>query len=1121
MTIFLSYARADAAPLAQRLARDLPDAWLDILNIGGGTVWSQEIEKVLDHSDTLVIALLTPGSFASEICRAEHLRALRQGRRLIPVLAAPSTERPLYLEARHYRDFSDPARYDESLRQLRADIESGERATLAEPYRVTRVTYVTAPPQVANYLDRPDALRALRDTLFSPGQRKAIALTGLAGMGGIGKTALAKALTEDAVVQQAFPDGIVWITAGREGCRDFVQEMREVAKALGDDLSRYDNGLACEHQYRTTMANKAALVVVDDVWSVADLKPLLAESPRSRFLFTTRDASIGRFVAAREHTAQQLEREQARELLAAWADVPVAELPTEADAVIAECRGLPLALSVVGAMLRGADDAVWWDTVGLLRKADLSAIDDQLPDGQESFFRAVEVSYQALKPAMQERYRDLAVLLEDMPAPLPVLQTLWGGDEAEARRISRHFVDRSLAWRDGDGIRLHDLQLDYVRALYPDKDVLELIHGAMRLSAHVIARDPRQFASQMVGRLLSFEELRPFVARVASRAPGPWIRPLQPVLRPPGTALVRTLEGHSQWVSSVTMTADGRRAVSASADNTLKVWDLETGRQLCTLEGHSDVVNGVAVSADGRRAVSASRDKTLIIWDLDTGSQLRTLEGHSKGVNGVALSGDGRRAVSASSDETLIVWDLETGRELCTLGPHWNKVKGVAVSLDGRRAVSASWDTTLKVWDLEIGSELCTLEGHSGGVNAVALSGDGRSAVSADERNTLKVWDLESGREMRTLEGHSDVVDGVAVSADGRRAVSASRDKTLIIWDLDTGSQLRTLEGHSEGVNGVALSGDGRRAVSASSDNTLKVWELEAGRRPRTLQTPHSYEVNSMAVSADGRYAVSASNDATLKLWDVENGRQLRSLERDSLPFISVAVSPNGRRAVSGSWDKSLRLWELETGRELRALWGHLHWVLGIAISSDGRRAVSASADHTLKVWDLETSRELRTLEGHSDWVRDVAVSADGRRAVSASDDHTLKVWDLETGRQLRTLEGHTDRVNGVAVSADGRRAVSASWDQTLKVWDLETGDELRTLEGHSDGVNGVAVSPDMRRAASASSDKTLKVWDLKTGEALATFTADASLSCCTFAGAQTILAGDALGHVHFLKLEQ
>lgn len=131
--------------------------------------------------------------------------------------------------------------------------------------------------------------------------------------------------------------------------------------------------------------------MVDDVWSKADIEPLLAESPRSRFLFTTRDAAIRRFVGAREHRADLLTVSQSRELLASWANMPVAELPAAADEVIAECGRLPLAISVVGAMLRGEDETFWKDTLELLRKADLSAIQEQLPDGQDSFFKAVEV----------------------------------------------------------------------------------------------------------------------------------------------------------------------------------------------------------------------------------------------------------------------------------------------------------------------------------------------------------------------------------------------------------------------------------------------------------------------------------------------------------------------------------------------------------------------------------------------------------------------------------------------------------------------------------------------------------------------------------------------------------
>jgi WD40 repeat protein len=1129
LRIFISYARKDGAVLAQRLQSDLMtegfDAWLDTQRIGGGRVWSMQLENQIDTRQVM-LALLSPSSYVSEICRAEQLRALDQGKRVIPVLAVKGADRPVYLYARQCRDFTEEAHYSVRLAELSADILSDATATLADTCRKTRVTYLTAPARVANYMERPEALQALRDALFAEDHRQAIALTALAGMGGIGKTVLAKALTDDEVVQRAFPDGIVWITAGKERKRDFIEEMREVAKALGDDLSGYDATLACENQYRTTIANKAALIVVDDVWSKADIEPLLAESRRSRFLFTTRDASIGRFVGAHEHRADLPDTAQSRELLASWANRPVAELPAAADDVIAECGRLPLALSVVGAMLCGTDAEFWRDTLDLLRKADLSAIQQQLPEGQDSFFKAVEVSFQSLKPELQQRYKTLAVLLEDMAAPLSILQTLWKVDRPEARRISRNLVDRSLAQPDdaGESIRLHDLQLDYVRAQYPpeEKEAFDLIHGAVRLSAHVIGKDPQQFASQMVGRLLACTELpaiERFTERIVAGAATPWLRPLQPALHPPGTGLVLTLEGHTDDVNGVALTPDGQWVVSASRDKTLKVWDLASGRELRTVTCHTNYIWAVAVTRDGQRAVSVSSDPTLKVWELGTGRELYTLTGHTNGIIAVAVTPDGKRAISGSWDHTLKVWDLDSGRELRTLTGHSDSVEAVAVTPDGQQAVSASRDNTLKVWDLGSGRELRTLKGHKLGVTAVAVTPNGQRVLSASSDKTLKVWDLDSGRELRTLAGHFEGVSGVAVTPDGRRAVSASRDDTLRVWELESGRELRTLKGHASIVNAATVTPDGQRVVSASNDGTLKVWELHSGRELRTRRG-HFEWVSGVAVTPDGRRAVSASGDQKLKVWDLGSGRQLGTMTGHSDFVLAVAVTPDGQRVVSASSDKTLKVWEVESGRELRTLTGHTSSVHAVTVTPDGQWAVSGSWEE-LKVWELESGRELRTLTGHSHEVSEVAVTPDGMLAVSASRDATLKVWELESGRELRTLAGHAGPVWAVAVTPDGQRAVSAAW-QELKVWDLGSGRELFNLTGHAASVWAVAVTPDGYRAVSASGDKTIKVWDLETRVLLATFTCDASAQCCAFSGAlKLIVAGDAGGFLHLLRLEE
>lgn len=208
-------------------------------------------------------------------------------------------------------------------------------------------------------------------------------------------------------------------------------------------------------------------------------------------------------------------------------------------------------------------------------------------------------------------------------------------------------------------MHLHDLQLDYVRAHSPHREALDLIHGAMRLSSHVINKNPEEFVSQIVGRLLPYRDVaavRQFSETIAAGAPTSWLRPRQTGLNPSGGPLVRILqEADTHYVA---VSGDGRRAVSACRDMTQKVWDVETGRELHILRGHASAI--CEVTADGRLAVSASFDKTLKVWDLESGHELRTLSGHASAVTNVAMTADGRLVASAS-DRTLKVWNVGTG----------------------------------------------------------------------------------------------------------------------------------------------------------------------------------------------------------------------------------------------------------------------------------------------------------------------------------------------------------------------------------------------------------------------------------------------------------------------------
>ncbi|MBQ2787167.1 MAG: TIR domain-containing protein [Bacteroidaceae bacterium] len=169
------------------------------------------------------------------------------------------------------------------------------------------------------------------------------------------------------------------------------------------------------------------------------------------------------------------------------------------------------------------------------------------------------------------------------------------------------------------------------------------------------------------------------------------------------------LRGHTHHVHSVAFSPDGKRIVSGSGDETIRIWDAATGAQIGEpLTGHTRRIESVAFSPDGKRIVSGSWDETIRIWDVATGAQIgEPLTGHTNWVNSVAFSPDGKRIVSGSEDKTIRIWDAATGKQIGEpLTGHTNWVNSVAFSPDGKHIVSGSRDKTIRIWDAATGKQI-------------------------------------------------------------------------------------------------------------------------------------------------------------------------------------------------------------------------------------------------------------------------------------------------------------------------------------------------------------------------------------------------------------------------------
>ncbi len=568
--------------------------------------------------------------------------------------------------------------------------------------------------------------------------------------------------------------------------------------------------------------------------------------------------------------------------------------------------------------------------------------------------------------------------------------------------------------------------------------------------------------------------------------------------------LLRTFKKKQQVLSllseitSAAFTPDGRYILTAdiSAKDGLMLWDANAGEQVRAMTGHTERISSITVSRDGRLAVTGSYDKTVRLWNIATGEEIRTFSGHTSSIYVAAISPDGRMILGGAGDGTVKLWETATGKELLTYRPDDKAVAAVAFSPDSRFALTGSTSSLrqsgagrLQMRETGGGKKVinfefpASYEGRHYRSKAVAFSPDGRFILSGGS-DGMSLWNAATGSELRSFGKGLKEFNRAKFSSDGRLILSEANGE-FQIWDAATGKALYGVLGFT-----AELSPDGRSQLSTGLKHRgIALSEAATGKVLRLLD-PDRPDIVSSALSPDGRFALSGYEGGEAKLWDLSTGKELRVISgpppvRPGSAMASVtAFSPDGRLALVGYSQDGIKLLELETGKEISITSARVSRYAGTIFSPDGR-FVLAEDKADSKLWETATGKEAAGFDSVK-LIRPAVFSPDSRYILSMNYHDEGEIRETATGRHKRTFNRHHGFVHAVAFSSDGRLALTGGDDTTIKLTDVSSGRELHTFRGHTSTIESVAFSPDGRTVLSASRDGTMRLWDVKTGRPLA-----------------------------------
>uniref|UniRef100_A0ABI7ZEC0 CARD domain-containing protein n=1 Tax=Felis catus TaxID=9685 RepID=A0ABI7ZEC0_FELCA len=971
------------------------------------------------------------------------------------------------------------------------------------------------------------------------------------GMAGCGKSVLAAETVRDhSFLDGCFPGGVHWVSVGKQDKSGLLMKLQNLCARLDQDESFSQrlplNIEEAKDRLRILMLRKhpRSLLILDDVWDPWVLK---AFDNQCQILITTRDKSVTDSVMGPKYVVSVesgLGKEKGLEILSLFVNMKKADLPEQAHSIIKECKGSPLVVSLIGALLRDFPNR--WDYyLRQLQNKQFKRIRKSSFYDYEALDEAMSISVEMLREDIKDYYTDLSILQKDVKVPTKVLCILWDMETEEVEDILQEFVNKSLLFCDRNGksfcYYLHDLQVDFLieknrnqlqdlhkklitqfqrhhqpHTLSPDQEDCMYWYNFLayhmasanmhkELCALMFSLDWIKAKTELVGpahlihefveyrHILdekdcavceNFQEFLSLNGHLLGRQPFPNIVQL-------GLCEPETSEVYQQAKLQAKQEVDNGMLY-------LEWINKKNNKNLSRLvvRPHTDAVYHACFSEDGQRIASCGVDKTLQVFKAETGEKLLEIKAHEDEVLCCAFSADDRFIATCSVDKKVKIWNSMTGELVHIYDEHSEQVNCCHFTNNSHHLLlaTASSDCFLKLWDLTQKECRNTMFGHTNSVNHCRFSPDDKLLASCSADGTLKLWDVKSANERESInvkqfflnseepqEDMEVIVKCCSWSADGASIMVAAKNK-IFLWNMDSCLKVADCRGHLSWVHCVMFSPDGSSFLTSSDDQTIRLWETKKVCENSAIVLKQDIDV---VFQENEVMVLAVDNVRHLQLINGKTG------QTDYLTEAQVScccLSPHLEYIAFGGEDGAIEILELLNNRIFQSRIGHKKTVRHIQFTDDGKTLISSSDDSSIQVWNWQ-SEEYVFLQAHQETVKDFRLLKNSR-LLSWSFDGTVKVWSIITGRIEKDFVCHQDTVLSCDISPDATKFSSTSADKTAKIWNVSNGELLHLCapisveEGaatHGGWVTDLCFSPDSKMLVSAGGY--LKWWSVDTGE--------------------------------------